>query len=565
MITSLIALAFVAIASGAGWVFLLTVGKDVLRPEDRNVLLSAWIVVTIALFTVPNGAVFLLLSLVALGYLRLTGADPIALALFLLCAVPPAGVNITGLPGINYLLQFTFAILLSLVLLLPTAVKHVGVPGPDAFGVKGVRSFKMPAVGVDWMFLALCALVFVLGFRETSFTDGLRQGTVWTLTAVIPYLAVSRSIVTWERLRRCVSSLVACLVVIAFVGLVASVVRWQFYDTAQYRLFDAAPAPYIIRAGLLRVGASMGASPISYGLLMMIGAALCAGFARDVSDKWRLRALVVACLIGLFVSVSRGPMVGAVAALLAYQLSRPNPMAALAKIGAWGVAAIPFLLVTETGRGLLSFIPFVGNDEHSADTVSYRADLLDAGLEVMGRQFLFGSPSYLDEPEMQAMVQGQGIIDMVNSYLSFALLYGVVAAALWMAIIAFVSLRTLLMARRLDDEADGAMRVMGGALFAALSGYAVTIATTSYIDVIPVIGWLLVGLNVAYARVVAAHLAAPAAATAPSSPLEDQAAVPPRSPEPLPAYARERPDAPVLGSSFGLQSTGGASDLWTRR
>ena len=530
----LVALAYALVASGMGWALLLTVGKGILPEEDRTRYLVAWFVLTVGMFLSPNGSVFLIGAFVFLLVLRRGNADPLACCAFLLAAAPPAGVAIQNLPGgINYLIDFTFPLILSMILLTPIALSKLAQ--------------RLPGAGAtDACVFGFLLLVFLLGFRETSFTSGLRSGTVWFFGALVPYLAFSRGIVSTEQLTRVVSSLVACLVIVAVIAFVASIIRWQIYDVVVKKVFGTFQFGYIVRAGMLRTGGTMGGSPISLGVMMVVALMLLNGFARNVRGRWQLAALVGACLLGLLASVSRGPMIGAVFALFTYQLSKPNPVASGMKVGVLGlVGIIPLVLFTSTGRDLLAMIPFVGTED--SGSVTYRQDLAAAGWTVIQRNPLFGSPSFLDTPEMEAMRQGQGIIDLVNTYLAYALQYGIVPTVLFVVAILSSAYLALREARRLDVEADAGLRAIGGGLFAALIGYAFTIATTSLTGVLSPLGWILIGLNVAFvrsARVAAAssssrevvrnvteleHEDAPALPIAASSPHEGVSSLPQRA------------------------------------
>jgi len=102
---------------------------------------------------------------------------------------------------------------------------------------------------------------------------------------------------------------------------------------------------------------------------------------------------------------------------------------------------------------------------------------------------------------MQEMIQGQGIIDIVNSYIQIALSAGVVGLALFAAFFA----STVLGARRamksvVDRNSDEYL--FGRSLLATAIAILFTIATVSGIVNIPIIYWSLAGMLVAYTRMI---------------------------------------------------------------
>jgi O-antigen ligase len=103
-------------------------------------------------------------------------------------------------------------------------------------------------------------------------------------------------------------------------------------------------------------------------------------------------------------------------------------------------------------------------------------------------------------PILEEMRQGQGIIDIVNSYLQYALEFGLVGLGLFLLLILVVLRgvwRTRSAARKSNDIE---VAILGRTLLAAMGGILVTIATVSSIFSIPALYWLIIGACVAYIR-----------------------------------------------------------------
>ena len=535
--------------SGLGWGVILVAGRDLLDVGDRNRLMFGWFAITALLFTLSSGGLFLLLATAVLLALRMSGTEPIMLWVFLLGAAPASGVYIANLPfGISYLFTFSFAILLALVLGLPSLLARGR--GPLGSGAAIIESFA----------IITFVLAFLLSFRGLNFTSGLREGMVWLMLTALPFYGVSRSLRRTEDVERVVRAFAIALVVMGVIGFGTAVIHWSIYSAAEARLFKPFPFGYLFRAGLMRSGGTLASSPISFGTMMAMGALLVTGLNPVLRPRWRLAVLFGACVLGLIGSVSRGPMVGLALGLIVYQLTRPKAAGKVIGFSAASLAVlVPFFALTPFGRSLYAFLPIIGTRE--GENIDYRAQLIEAGLAVFRRQPLFGSPDYLAEPEMQAMVQGQGIIDMVNSYLYLGLLYGVFVAAAFALVIGLTSFRMFRLVRRLPlvSPEGERLRHLGAGMLAALVTYGLTIATTSYFNILPMLGWVMIALCVAYIRTVRrwleAYEDAPSLSMAKPATLPDPA---PTNAEPS-AGAEPAVAEPVLApaatdNSFGLQT-----------
>ena len=104
------------------------------------------------------------------------------------------------------------------------------------------------------------------------------------------------------------------------------------------------------------------------------------------------------------------------------------------------------LLITsqfEAGKRLLDYLPFIGSIEKG--NIDYRQRLLDNAMIVIERNPWLGSTDYHKSKEMLSMIQGQGIIDIVNTYLGIALDKGIVGLSLFLFFFASVLLAQVLL------------------------------------------------------------------------------------------------------------------------
>jgi O-antigen ligase len=124
---------------------------------------------------------------------------------------------------------------------------------------------------------------------------------------------------------------------------------------------------------------------------------------------------------------------------------------------------------------------------------------MESAWTVIKRHPWLGSVNFLQAPEMEELRQGQGIIDVVNTYLGVALHSGLIGLVLFAGFFASVLLgigRSL----RVMKEKTSEEHLLGRALLATLAAVLFIIATTSSITVIPIVYWSLAAMGVAYAK-----------------------------------------------------------------
>ena len=126
--------------------------------------------------------------------------------------------------------------------------------------------------------------------------------------------------------------------------------------------------------------------------------------------------------------------------------------------------------------------------------------MIDRSLLIINKYPVFGVFDPKQEPEMEDMVQGEGIIDIVNSYLIITLYNGLVGLSLFVGFFTLVLLSILNKMRSIKDK-QSEDYLCGRALLATLLAVLVTIFTTSGIGIIPIVYWSLAGLIFSYIRV----------------------------------------------------------------
>ena len=408
--------------------------------------------------------------------------------MLLLFLVPAAGINIPGFGLINYFFTINHLRLLSLVLLLPAALLLL----------QQRSSLRLGSTWPDRLLLAYLLLAAALQLREANLTSTLR-GCFYLFTDVfLPYYVASRSLRRLEDFKYALTGFLISAALLATLAMFETLRHWNLYAALTNALgtqwgFDG----YLSRAGVQRASAAAG-QPIALGfvLAMALGAYWWLKDQTAVRRPMALGGLVL--LGGLLATLSKGPWLGAMVMVWVYALLGRRPMAAAGKILILGLLALPILAVVPAPGGYqaIDLLPIIGRQD--LGSMEYREQLLANSLIVIERNLWLGSVDYLNTPEMQRMIQGEGISDLVNSYIQVALETGVIGLSLFVGAFSLAGLQVLKQQRaqiRLDDPAAAGL---GRALFTILAGLAVIIFTVSSITVIPWVYWTLLGLCVAY-------------------------------------------------------------------
>jgi O-antigen ligase len=127
--------------------------------------------------------------------------------------------------------------------------------------------------------------------------------------------------------------------------------------------------------------------------------------------------------------------------------------------------------------------------------------MLTNSIIVIQRNPWFGVYDYYTQPEMEALRTGEGIIDVVNSYLGVVLEIGLVGLGLYVGFFAITLLGIYSALRSLPDE-NSEERLLGRVLLATQVAVMVIIFTVSSITIIPVVYWSIAGLGMAYTQMI---------------------------------------------------------------
>lgn len=466
--------------------------RSVVDERELKIWRNAWIVSTACLFLTGNMLAYAGAILALSLYVHRVSSQPANLYLALLLTAPAVGVNL-GIPGVfGSIIEMSPARLLSLAFLLPTAVTIV-------------RSApKVPFSSADKAFVALVLLLAVLSLRHGSPTYMIRACAVILLDIALPYYVFSRSFQTAQSIRWALAALIFAALPFAMAGMFEMVRGWRLYDAAIQQWGVVLVQSYLFRDGMLRAAASA-IEPISFGFVCMVAGGCLLALRERMSTRLTMIAMAAIIAGGLIAGLSRGPWLGAAILILVFAATHRRGFQTLAKVSLLGALfAVPILL-SPYGDRVIRLLPFVGSVETNNE--DYRAQLIDVSMAIVGRNPLFGSANYRTEPELLEMIQGQGIIDVVNTYAAVALEYGLTGLAAFGMTFMLLAVGLL----RLCFRSEGDIQTLARAMLATLVAILITIGTVSSVSVIPFIYWAFAGLCMALIRV-----RAEASETAPS-------------------------------------------------
>jgi len=453
---------------------------------------NLWFGITLAAFFANNFWIFIVVAAALLLFALPQEPNKLAMFFFLLFAVPLIPGDIPALGLINFLFTIDYGRLLALAVLLPAFLWLHRQPDVEPFG----------RLIPDKLLAGFLVLVFLLQLRVDSFTNALRHGGFYAFVDIfLPYYVASRSLKDLRGFRDALMGFAVAALVLSAIAVFEFARHWLLYKPLGAALGELwSLGNYLERgAGQLRPQGSTG-QPIALGYVIAVAAGLFLFLRKSVPNAtaWGLGMLLL--LAGLVASLSRGPWMGAAAMFLVFAATGPSAGRRFVRLGLLGALVFGMLLASPAGETILDYLPFVGTLE--AENITYRERLLEVSIEVIKQNPLFGAPDVMQLPVMQQLRQGEGIIDIVNTYLGVALESGLVGLSLFAGFFIAVAVGIFRGMRSLPDRNDE-LYLLGQALSATLLGILVIIFTVSSISVVSVIYWSVAGLGIAYARMLA--------------------------------------------------------------
>lgn len=269
------------------------------------------------------------------------------------------------------------------------------------------------------LFLTLSIAIAV---RATSPTNWLRQILAVVCAYGVPVLVIGACVKSDRTRQGLMTALAGVGAMLAAIMTYESRVHWPLY-VSLYTKYNISLTGLVVkyRGGAMRAyGPLDEATAAGFALVITLVAALASGAIFKRGPARFAVPLIIA--IGILAPQSRGGMVGAAVAIMAFAFYRYG-WNGMAKVGALlsPVAAIYVL------RGQLA----ASKLQDAQDTSEYRKQLFTRGVQEFWHRPLLGDTFDHVFARLADMRQGEGIVDLVNSYLYFALLAGIVGLVLF--------------------------------------------------------------------------------------------------------------------------------------
>jgi len=450
---------------------------------------NLWFAITLAAFLSPNFWVYTIFAALLLIYANRHENNPPALFYIILFALPMDAAQIPGMGLFNALFELSHSRILELLILLPAFISLRRQSGTLSFG-------RLASDKVLFTYLLLTSALYL---RDTTVTASLRQAFYLCLGVFLPYAVFSRSLRNLQAFRDVLLSFVLASLVLALIACFEFAKNWLLYQPLISALnMGEGMTGYFVRDGMLRVVASAG-HPIVLGYLMVVGLGLFLFLQHSIKHNYIRRSSMALLAVGIIVPLSRGPWVGAAVLLVVFIATGRYAARRLISLALAAMLVLNVISMLPGGERVINLLPFVGSTE--SENISYRERLITNSTIVINRNPWFGSIDYLKTPEMEAMRQGQGIIDVVNSYISIALETGLVGLGLFVAFFIMILIR-IFRAMRLISDKDSEEYLLGRVLLATLLAILIIIFTVSSISFIPLVYWSVAGMGVAYAHMI---------------------------------------------------------------
>jgi hypothetical protein len=282
-------------------------------------------------------------------------------------------------------------------------------------------------------------IILVLEFmqaRDPSVTATIRQCLPSLFTIIIPYFVLSRSLNSTEEVRRFLLALALAGFVMAAVATLEARMHWLLYKQMEglLNVHRSVNAYAKLRAGMLRAPAAF---PESTALGTFLAMAFMAAVVirHNFASRGKFFVVLFVLLLGLAAANSRGAIISVGIGLLAQDFYCRRYGALSAKVVA-GAGLYLFAMVAAQFSAF--FAALMGKASGTAVTTDYRVQVFQRGMQEIAKHPYLGQSLKTALGNLEDLRQGEGIIDIVNGYISYGLTFGYPGMIL--LALAFVSL-----------------------------------------------------------------------------------------------------------------------------
>jgi hypothetical protein len=389
----------------------------------------------------------------------------------------PSGVSYRiPFPGLNYLVDLNPNVLLSLV----------AIPAILAGREKTPRN-SIGTIILIWSTVE-CVLI-ARGTNQTA-TNILRYASISLLENYVPFLLVAKYISHSAAFRACIHYFGVAALLIAAIGIWFKLRGWDIYTA----IVGRGGGGMMSRGGVLRSGVTVPA--VLYGYLAILGGAVLLAYRKLQAKRSLLLVWVGISIAALFFSTSRG----AIFALIIwsgsfYVYTRENRAQRNTLYIMTAIASF-FIISASAALDFSAIDPY--------GTFAYRQLLIEVSLVQFFEHPLFGQVDYIETERFDVLLQGQGIVDIVNSFIAVGLMFGLAGLVPFVLLFILPIQMVLKTSRTIPEDALGEglnARQIGHGLAATITGYAALLMTVSMVSYIQTLIFIFAAFAVAYRQV----------------------------------------------------------------
>lgn len=287
--------------------------------------------------------------------------------------------------------------------------------------VGGIRALDLPVAGVLLLLVAALA-------RDTSITNFIRLLLNMGLDYGVPYFIVSRSVRTMDDVRLCMIWLSCAAAIISVILLYETRTGWPIYNGLYDRHGIVASLLVKTRGGVLRAG---GPFLESTSMAMVLVFCLLAAWLSRTGFRSKLHYLGILFLLlaGLSAPQSRGAWIGLFIGMTVADIYRGQIVLLVRRCALAALAGGILLGFAQVSPYVSETIGLTGG---SVDTVDYRERLFDRGMEEFRKSPLIGYSFPEVMVRLDDLRQGEGIVDLVNTYIFIALISGTIGLLIFL-------------------------------------------------------------------------------------------------------------------------------------
>lgn len=433
-----------------------------MRREDLHRRRLVWGVLTTVAFLSPSFWIYVLVAIPLMAWSARLDSNPPALYFFLYFLIPPSISIYIPVVGINQLFDLNQFRLLSLTVLLPLALRI-------SQSKSGPHSAKLTLM--DALVLSYSLLCLVQFIPYESITNTMRRALILFLDEILVYYVFSRLALDRRLFNDTLATFVLACILFAPLAFFESARSWLLYENIGERWGSANEFAFLMRGDSLRAQVSTGHA-LALGSMTATAFCFWLYLQSKMDSKWIRVAVSCWLWVGMLAAYSRAPWIMAGLMFFLFALLGPR---GLSKFFKWSIIftiVASLVLMSPIGDRIIDNLPFIGTVDQG--NVTYRQELARLSWILIQENPFFGDPFVLEN--MESLRQGQGIIDLVNGFVTVALFHGMVGAFLFFGVFIVALARAWPLMRR-SRISDPDFALLGASLIACMLGTLFFVAT----------------------------------------------------------------------------------------